>query len=99
MTMKEAQRSRASALLAAARNARSRSFQLGAPEGAAQDLHLVAEDRVLQLELRHAPVSGEHPDEADEHEVEERSHGARDATCDRQPSAESSFGSPQAFTP
>src|SRR6266508_3125494 len=70
-------------------------LQLGAPEGAAQDLHLVAEDRVLQLELRHAPVSGEHPDEADEHEVEERSHGARDATCDRQPSAESSFGSPQ----
>jgi len=69
--------------------------QLRAPDGAAQDLHLVAEDRILQLKLRRAPTSGEHSDEANEHEVDERSHGARDATCERQSSAAPSFGAPQ----
>ena len=54
------------------------------PDRASEHLHLVAEDGVLELELRHAPTCGEHPDETDQHEVDERSQGVRDATCQRQ---------------
>jgi hypothetical protein len=36
----------------------------------------VAEDGVLQLELRDAPTSGEHSHEANEHEIDERSQSA-----------------------
>jgi hypothetical protein len=44
---------------------------------AAEHFHLVAKHGVLELELRGAPASGEQPDEANEHEVDEGSHGAR----------------------
>ncbi len=36
----------------------------------------MTEGSVLELELRHAPLSGEHSEEADEHEVREGSQGA-----------------------
>ena len=41
-----------------------------------EDLHLVAEDGVLQLELRDVPTSGEHSHEANEHQIDEGSQGA-----------------------
>jgi hypothetical protein len=75
--MNEAHRSRDSALLAAARNVRSRSLSSGAPDGPSEHLHLVPEDGVLELKLRHPPSSGQHPEEANEHEVGEGSQGAR----------------------
>jgi hypothetical protein len=45
------------------------------PDRAPEHLHLVPEDRVLELELRHVSTPGKHPDEADKHEVEEGSQG------------------------
>ncbi len=48
----------------------------------------MTEDGVLELELRHAPTSGQDSDEADEHEVGEGSQGATDATYRRQSSAD-----------
>jgi hypothetical protein len=41
---------------------------------------------VLNLELQHAPASGEHPNQANEHEVDEGSRGATDAICQSQSS-------------
>jgi hypothetical protein len=38
---------------------------------------MVTEAGVLELELRHAPTSGQDSDEANEHEVGEGSQGAR----------------------
>jgi hypothetical protein len=55
----------------------------------------VAKDGVLELELCDGPTSGEQPDEAHQNEVGEGSQGARDATYQRQSSAEPSFGAPQ----
>jgi hypothetical protein len=43
----------------------------------AEDLHLVAEDGVLELELGDVPTSGERPNEANEDEVREGSQGGR----------------------
>lgn len=45
-----------------------------------EHIHLVAEHGVLELELGHAPPSGEQTDETNQEEVCERSQGARDAT-------------------
>jgi hypothetical protein len=52
-------------------------LQVRASDRAAENLHLVAEDGVLELELGNAPPSGEHADPADEHEVDEGSQGPR----------------------
>jgi hypothetical protein len=52
-------------------------LQVRASDRPAENLHLVAEDGVLELELGHAPPSGEHADPADEHEVDEGSQGPR----------------------
>ena len=41
-----------------------------------EHLHLVAQDGVLELELRHTPTSGEPSDETNEDEVDEGSQGA-----------------------
>ena len=49
--MNEAHRSRQRARLAAARNARVPVAKLRAPDRPAEDLHLVAENGVLELEL------------------------------------------------
>jgi hypothetical protein len=68
-------------------------LELGAPNGAAEHPHLVAEHGVLELELRHAPTSGEPSDEANKDEVGEGSQGARDAT-DRRQSQVFEFWSP-----
>ena len=43
----------------------------------------MAEDGVLELELRNAPTPGEQTDETNQEEVRERSQGARDATDQR----------------
>ncbi len=51
---------------------------------ASQHPHLVAEHGVLELQLRHARLSGEQSDEANEDGVGEGSQGARDATYQRQ---------------
>src|SRR6266511_2617322 len=48
---------------------------------AAEHPHLVPEDCVLELELRHAPSSCHYPDETDKHEVEEGSQGAISRCC------------------
>jgi hypothetical protein len=69
--MNDAHRSWESARLAAARKARSVSFSSGR-RTVPQHPHLVAQDGVPELELRHAPASSEHPDEANEHEVRGR---------------------------
>ena len=45
-----------------------------------EHLHLVTEDGVLELQLRHTATPGERSDEADEHEVGEGSQGATDGT-------------------
>ncbi len=88
MTMNEAQRSRQSARLAAARDARSRSRSSGRklrPMGrASEHRHLMTKDGVLELELCDDQTPGEQPDEAHEHEVGEGPQGGRDATCQRQ---------------
>ncbi len=76
LTMNEAHRSRESVLLAAARNARSRSRSSGRRTERLSTLHLVAQDGVLELELRHTPTSGEPSDETNEDEVDEGSQGA-----------------------
>ena len=52
-------------------------LQVRASDRPAENFHLVAEDGVLELELGHAPPSGEHADPADEHEVDEGSQGPR----------------------
>ena len=52
-------------------------LQFRAPDGPPEDFHLMAENGVLELELRHAPPAGEHSHHADEHEVDEGSHGPR----------------------
>jgi hypothetical protein len=58
----------------------------------------VAKGGVLELELRHAPPSGEHCDHADEHEVAEGSQGARMLpTSVNQSGIE--FGAPQDCVP
>jgi hypothetical protein len=41
-------------------------------DGASQDLHSVAKDGVLELELRHASTPREHSNEADEYELDKR---------------------------
>ena len=51
--------------------------ELRTSDGAPEHHHLVAEDGVLQLELRHVSPAGEHSDKANEHEVDEGSQGAR----------------------
>lgn len=48
-------------------------LELRASDRPAEDLHLVAEDCVLELELRHAPTPGEQTDETNQEEVRERS--------------------------
>jgi hypothetical protein len=52
-------------------------LQLRASHRPAEDLQLVAKDRVLELELGHAPLTGEHSDDPDEHEANEGSQGPR----------------------
>jgi hypothetical protein len=52
-------------------------LELGATDRAPKHPHLVAEDGVLQLELRHAPTYGEHSEQANNHEVGEGSQSAR----------------------
>jgi hypothetical protein len=49
-----------------------------------QHPRLVAEHGVLELELRHARLSGEESDEANEDGIGEGSQGATDATYQRQ---------------
>jgi transposase len=82
--MNEAQRSRGEAPARRREEPPVAVLELGAPNGAAEHLHLVAEHGVLELELRHAPTSGEPSDEANKDEVGEGSQRARDATHRRQ---------------
>jgi hypothetical protein len=84
VTMNEAQRSRGEAPARRREEPPVAVLELGAPNGAAEHLHLVAEHGVLELELRHAPTSGEPSDEANKDEVGEGSQRARDATHRRQ---------------
>ncbi len=56
----------------------------------------MAEDGVLQLELRLAPAAGKRADETDEHEVNERSQGARMLPASVNQTGKLGFGAPQA---
>src|SRR6266536_202664 len=98
VTMNEAQRSRQSALLAAARKRPVSVFELRAAHRTAEHPYLVTEGSVLELELRHAPLSGEHSEEADEHEVGEGSQGAGMLPASVK-GAEPNFGPPQGLPP
>ncbi len=71
-------------------------LQFRAPNGPPENFHLMAENGVLELELGHAPPTCEHSDHADEHEVDEGSHGPRmlPTSAIR---AEPSFGPSHAF--
>ncbi len=60
------------------------SAKIRPADRASQHPHLVAEHDVLELQLRHARLSGEQSDEANEDGVGEGSQGARDATYQRQ---------------
>jgi hypothetical protein len=51
--------------------------KLGPADRTSEHSHLVAEDGVLELELGHAPASGEASDETNEHEVDEGSQSER----------------------
>jgi hypothetical protein len=74
------------------------ALQLRALDAPAEDLHLVAEDSVLELELGHAPPAAEHSDRADEHEVGEGSQGSRMLPASAV-TAEPTFGSPHDTRP
>jgi hypothetical protein len=65
---------------ATGRRSRRCTKRPGAPNGAAEHPHLVAEHGVLEPEVRHAPTSGVPSDEANQDEVGEGPQGARDAT-------------------
>src|SRR6266542_4509512 len=69
-------------------------FELRAAHRTAEHPYLVTEGSVLELE-RHAPPSGEHSEEADEHEVREGSQGAGMLPASVK-SAEPNSGPPQA---
>jgi hypothetical protein len=58
-------------------------FELRTADRTAEHPDLVAQHGILQLELRHAATSGEQSHQAEEHEVDERSQGGRDATHQR----------------
>jgi hypothetical protein len=77
VTMNEPHRSRESPRLAAARNARSRSRSSGRRTGRRRTFSWWRRTGVFELELGHAPPTGEHPDPTDEHEVDEGSQGPR----------------------
>jgi hypothetical protein len=59
-------------------------FELRASNRATEHPHLVAKHGVLELELRHAPTSGECSDEANQGKIDDGSQGAGDATYQRQ---------------
>ncbi len=72
-------------------------FELRAAHRTAEHPYLVTEGSVLELELRHAPLSGEHSEEADEHEVGEGSQGAGMLPASVK-GAEPNSGPPQALS-
>jgi len=69
-------------------------FELRAARRTAKHPYLVTKGSVFELELRHAPLSGEHSDQADEHEVAEGSQGAGMLPASVK-GAEPNFGPPQ----
>jgi hypothetical protein len=70
--------------------------ELRPTHGATEYLQLVAEHRVLELELPDAPALTEECDQANEKEIGERNHGEGMLRAPRS-SGESSFGAPHAF--
>jgi hypothetical protein len=76
LTMNEAHRSRGEHPARRGEERPIPAAKLRPADRTSEHLHLVAEDGVLELELRHAPTSGEPSDETNEDEVDEGSQGA-----------------------